>query len=53
MFEYLKVRRAKDLSTLQGQEPDLMARLLQAMDCVINMKLCSLRFTKADAAFLK
>lgn len=53
IFEYLEVLRAKDLCTLQGQECDFMACLLQAIDRVINMKLCRLRFTKTDAAFLK
>jgi hypothetical protein len=52
-FEYLQVLRAKDLSTiLQGQERDFMARPLQATDGMINVKLCGMGFTKADAALL-
>lgn len=29
-----------------------MARPLQAMDRMINVKLCGMRFMKSDAAFL-
>jgi hypothetical protein len=51
-LEYLKVLRAKDVSTLQGKERDCMACRLQAMDCVIHVKLSGLRFTKTNVAFL-
>jgi len=51
-LEYLEVLRAKDMSTLQGQERDFMARPLQATDCVINVKLCGMRFKKAYVTFL-
>lgn len=51
-FEYLEVLCTEDLSSLQGQERDVMACLLQATDRVVDMKLCGLRFIKAYAAFL-
>ena len=51
-FEYLEIPGAEDLSSLQGQQRDLVACLLQAVDGVVNVKLGGLRFTKSDAAFL-
>ena len=51
-FEYLEILRTEDLSSLQSQERDLMAGPLQASDRVVNMKLCGMRFIKADFAFL-
>jgi hypothetical protein len=51
-FEYLWVRRAQGLPSLQGQQRDLMASLLQASDSVVNVQLGSLWFTESDAAFL-
>ena len=50
--EYLQILSEEDLSSLQRQECDLMARLLQTTDRMINMKLRGMRFTKSDAAFL-
>lgn len=52
-FEDLEVLRKKDLSALQSQKRDFIACPLQATDCVIHVKLRGIRFTKADAAFLK
>jgi hypothetical protein len=51
-FKYLEILCAEHLSSLQGKECDHMACPLQATDRMINVKLCGMRFTKADAAFL-
>ena len=50
--KYEEVFCTKNLSTLQSQERDFMACLLQAPHRVINMKLGGMRIMEPDVAFL-
>jgi hypothetical protein len=52
VFEYLKILCTENLPALQSQERNLLARLLQTMDGVINVQLCGLRLRKSEIAFL-